>query len=189
MCPPYAALQAGRCRAADVVKTKEEEGMPAKRKDDDGPVTGVQAFAAALRAQREAVGPDPGATGRADGVFGVGHRQAGDLPDHPSPQHAAQADGAPRTPGAYRRLRQAMPNGSYKSWIRGHRSEPPFGSARTRGRWGHSRWPALLPIGIPPIWTTHWMGRSPKGPIRWRGSPFFMIHSGVWRSHLRSPQN
>lgn len=41
---------------ADVVKTKEEEGMPGKRKDDDGPVTGVQAFAAELRAQREAAG-------------------------------------------------------------------------------------------------------------------------------------
>lgn len=30
--------------------------MPAKRKDDDGPVTGVQAFAEELRAQREAAG-------------------------------------------------------------------------------------------------------------------------------------
>jgi len=28
--------------------------MPAKRKDDEGPVTGMQAFAAELRAQREA---------------------------------------------------------------------------------------------------------------------------------------
>ena len=30
--------------------------MPAKRKDDDGPITGVQAFAGELRAQREAAG-------------------------------------------------------------------------------------------------------------------------------------
>src|SRR5581483_10772124 len=35
---------------------RREKEVPGKRKDDDGPVTGVQAFAAELRAQREAVG-------------------------------------------------------------------------------------------------------------------------------------
>jgi hypothetical protein len=36
----------------------------------------------------------------------------------PSPQHAAQADEALRTPGTFRRLRQAMINGAYEPWVR-----------------------------------------------------------------------
>jgi transcriptional regulator with XRE-family HTH domain len=118
ICPPYAALQAGRCRAADVVNVKEEEGMPAKRKDDDGPVTGVQAFAAELRAQREAAGLTQAQLAKLMGYSESVIAKLETCRTIPSPQHAAQADGALRTPGTFRRLRQAMLNGSYESWIR-----------------------------------------------------------------------
>jgi Domain of unknown function (DUF5753)/Helix-turn-helix domain len=112
--PPYAALQAGRCRAADVVKAKGEEGVPAKRRDDDGPVTGVQAFAAELRAQREAAGLTQAQLAALMGYSEPVIAKLETCWTIPSPQHAAQADG---TPGTFRRLRQTMLNGSYESWI------------------------------------------------------------------------
>ena len=295
ICPPYAALQAGRHRAADVVNVKEEEGMPAKRKDDDGPVTGVQAFAAELRAQREAAGLTQAQLAKLMGYSESVIAKLETCRTIPSPQHAAQADGALRMPGTFRRLRQAMLNGSYESWIRAcwrwknarqysaglgtaggaratadrgvragydprraagrqrcrrlsrsslpgsparriwDRTDPPppmlfavlgeailrqlvgdarimrdqlihltemaknptdHGSGAAVWRGGapgdaglHSWWPASLLTGTPPIWTTHWMGRSPNGAIRLRGSPFSMIHSEAWRSHLGSPMN
>ncbi len=60
---------------------------------------------------------------------------------------------------------------------------------RTPECWARFWWPASRLSGMPPIWTTHWMGRSPNGGIRLRGSLFSMIHSGAWRSHLGSPQS
>jgi transcriptional regulator with XRE-family HTH domain len=119
ICLPYAALQAGRHRAADVVNEKEEEGMPAKRKDDDGPVTGVQAFAAELRAQREAAGLTQAQLAKLMGYSESVIAKLETCRTIPSPQHAVQADGALRTPGTFRRLRQTMLNGSYESWVRG----------------------------------------------------------------------
>jgi transcriptional regulator with XRE-family HTH domain len=116
--PPYAALQAGRCRAADVVKAKGEEGVPAKRRDDDGPVTGVQAFAAELRAQREAAGLTQAQLATLMGYSESVIAKLETCRTIPSPQHAAQADGALRTPGTFRRLRQTMLNGSYEPWVR-----------------------------------------------------------------------
>jgi transcriptional regulator with XRE-family HTH domain len=89
-----------------------------REKDDDGPANGLQAFAQELRAQREA--------------GGLTQEQLAKLMDYspsviakletcrtvPSPQHASQADGALRTPGTFRRLRQAMINGGYEPWVR-----------------------------------------------------------------------
>ncbi len=92
--------------------------MPAKRKDDDGPVTGVQAFAAELRAQREAAGLTQAQLAKLMGYSESVIAKLETCRTIPSPQHAAQADGALRMPGTFRRLRQAMLNGSYESWIR-----------------------------------------------------------------------
>ena len=89
--------------------------MPAKRKDDDGPVTGVQAFAAELRAQREAAGLTQAQLAKLMGYSESVIAKLETCRTIPSPQHAAQADGALRTPGTFRRLRQAMLNGSNES--------------------------------------------------------------------------
>jgi transcriptional regulator with XRE-family HTH domain len=101
-----------------VVNVKEEEGMPAKRKDDDGPVTGVQAFAAELRAQREAAGLTQAQLAKLMGYSESVIAKLETCRTIPSPQHAAQADGALRTPGTFRRLRQAMLNGANEPWVR-----------------------------------------------------------------------
>ena len=92
--------------------------MPAKRKDDDGPVTGVQAFAAELRAQREAAGLTQAQLAKLMGYSESVIAKLETCRTIPSPQHAAQADGALRMPGTFRRLRQTMLNGSYESWVR-----------------------------------------------------------------------
>ena len=267
--------------------------MAAKRKDDDGPITGVQAFAGELRAQREAAGLTQAQLAKLMGYSESVVAKLETCRTIPSPQHAAQADEALRTPGTFRRLRQAMLNRSYESWVRAllemedratvlrwweplvvpgllqteayaramiragrpgdsdaeveqmviarisrqaiwDRKDPPppmlfavLGEAilrqrvgdaqimrdqlghlaemagnpgspsrccrsarrRTRGCWARSWWPASTATGTPPIWTTPWTGRSPNGVIRLRGSRFFMIHSGAWRSHLGRPRN
>jgi transcriptional regulator with XRE-family HTH domain len=116
--PPYAALQIGRFRAAGLDKAKEGEGMPAKRKEDDGPVTGVQAFAAELRAQREAAGLTQAQLAKLMGYSESVIAKLETCRTIPSPQHAAQADAALRTPGTFRRLRQAMLNGASEPWVR-----------------------------------------------------------------------
>lgn len=92
--------------------------MPGKRKDDDGPVTGVQTFAAELRAQREAAGLTQAQLATLMGYSESVIAKLETCRTIPSPQHAAQADAALGTPGTFRRLRQAMLNGSYESWIR-----------------------------------------------------------------------
>lgn len=92
--------------------------MPGKRRDDDGPVTGVQAFAAELRAQRDAVGLTQAQLAKSMGYSESVIAKLETCRTIPSPQHAAQADGALRTPGTFRRLRQTMLNGSYEPWVR-----------------------------------------------------------------------
>jgi transcriptional regulator with XRE-family HTH domain len=92
--------------------------MPGKRKDDDGPITGVQAFAAELRAQREAAGLTQAQLAKLMGYSESVIAKLETCRTIPSPQHAAQADEALRTPGTFRRLRQAMLNRSYESWVR-----------------------------------------------------------------------
>jgi transcriptional regulator with XRE-family HTH domain len=92
--------------------------MPGKRKDDDGPITGVQAFAGELRAQREAAGLTQAQLAKLMGYSESVIAKLETCRTIPSPQHAAQADEALRTPGTFRRLRQAMLNRSYESWVR-----------------------------------------------------------------------
>jgi transcriptional regulator with XRE-family HTH domain len=86
--------------------------------DDDGPVTGVQAFAEELRAQREVAGLTQAQLAKLMGYSESVIAKLETCRTIPSPQHAAQADGALRTPGTFRRLRQAMLNRSYESWVR-----------------------------------------------------------------------
>jgi transcriptional regulator with XRE-family HTH domain len=92
--------------------------VPAKRKDDDGPITGVQAFAEELRAQREAAGLTQAQLAKLMGYSESVIAKLETCRTIPSPQHAAQADEALRLPGTFRRLRQAMLNRSYESWVR-----------------------------------------------------------------------
>ncbi len=92
--------------------------MPAKRKDDDGPVTGVQAFAEELRAQREAARLTQVQLAKLMGYSESVIAKLETCRTIPSPQHAAQADAALRMPGTFRRLRQAMLNRSFESWVR-----------------------------------------------------------------------
>jgi len=92
--------------------------VAAKRMDDDGPVTGVQAFAEELRAQREAAGLTQAQLAKLMGYSDSVIAKLETCRTIPSPQHAAQADEALRMPGTFRRLRQAMLNRSYESWVR-----------------------------------------------------------------------
>jgi transcriptional regulator with XRE-family HTH domain len=92
--------------------------VPAKSKDDDGPITGVQAFAAELRAQREAAGLTQAQLAKLMGYSESVVAKLETCRTIPSPQHAAQADEALRTPGTFRRSRQSMLNRSYESWVR-----------------------------------------------------------------------
>ncbi len=92
--------------------------MAAKRKDEDGPITGVQAFAEELRAQREAAGLTQAQLAKLMGYPESVIAKLETCRTIPSPQHAAQADEALRLPGTFRRLRQAMLNRSYESWVR-----------------------------------------------------------------------
>ncbi len=92
--------------------------MPAKRKDDDGPDTGVQAFAAELRAQRESAGLTQAQLAKSMGYSESVIAKLETCRTIPSPQHAAQADSALRTPGTFRRLRQTMLNGAHEPWVR-----------------------------------------------------------------------
>jgi transcriptional regulator with XRE-family HTH domain len=103
---------------AGTTEAKEEEGVPTKRKDEDGPITGLQAFAEELRAQREAAGLTQAQLAKLMGYSESVIAKLETCRTIPSPQHAAQADEALRLPGTFRRLRQAMLNRSYESWVR-----------------------------------------------------------------------
>jgi len=92
--------------------------VPGKRTDDDGPITGVQAFAEELRAQREAAGVTQAQLAKLMGYSDSVIAKLETCRTIPSPQHAAQADEALHMPGTFRRLRQAMLNRAYESWVR-----------------------------------------------------------------------
>src|SRR5580693_1952686 len=96
--------------------------MPAKlegrENEPDGPANGLEAFALELKAQREAAGLTQEQLAKLMGYSTSVIAKLETCRTVPSPQHAAQADGALRTPGTFRRLRQAMLNGSYESWVR-----------------------------------------------------------------------
>jgi transcriptional regulator with XRE-family HTH domain len=91
-----------------------------REKDDDGPANGVQAFAQELRAQREAGGLTQEQLAKLMGYSPSVIAKLETCRTIPSPQHAGQADEALRTPGTFRRLRQAMINGAYEPWVRAY---------------------------------------------------------------------
>jgi transcriptional regulator with XRE-family HTH domain len=87
---------------------------------DDGPANGLQAFARELRAQREAGGLTQEQLAKLMGYSASVIAKLETCRTIPSPQHGAQADEALRTPGTFRRLRQAMINGTYEPWVRAY---------------------------------------------------------------------
>ncbi len=89
-----------------------------REKDDDGPANGLQAFAQELRAQREAGGLTQEQLAKLMGYSTSVIAKVETCRTIPSPQHAARADEALKTPGTFRRLRQAMINGGYEPWVR-----------------------------------------------------------------------
>jgi transcriptional regulator with XRE-family HTH domain len=91
-----------------------------REKDDEGPANGVQAFAQELRAQREAGGLTQEQLAKLMGYSPSVIAKLETCRTIPSPQHAGQADEALRTPGTFRRLRQAMINGAYEPWVRAY---------------------------------------------------------------------
>ena len=106
--------------------------MPVKRKDDDGPITGVQAFAGELRAQREPAGLTQAQLAKLMGYSESVVAKLETCRTIPSPQHAAQADEALRTPGTFRRLRQAMRDAGSGRWSSRGSPARRSGTGRTR---------------------------------------------------------
>jgi transcriptional regulator with XRE-family HTH domain len=86
--------------------------------EGDGPANGLEAFALELRAQREVAGVTQEQLAKLTGYSPSVIAKLETCRTIPSPQHAAQADEALRTPGTFRRLRQAMINGAYEPWVR-----------------------------------------------------------------------
>jgi transcriptional regulator with XRE-family HTH domain len=89
-----------------------------REKDSDGPGNGLEAFAQELKAQREVAGLTQDQVAKLMGYSPSVIAKLETYRTIPSPQHAAQADEALRTPGTFRRLRQAMVNGAYEPWVR-----------------------------------------------------------------------
>jgi transcriptional regulator with XRE-family HTH domain len=89
-----------------------------REKDSDGPGNGLEAFAQELKAQREVAGLTQEQVAKLMGYSPSVIAKLETCRTIPSPQHAAQADEALRTPGTFRRLRQAMINGAYEPWVR-----------------------------------------------------------------------
>jgi transcriptional regulator with XRE-family HTH domain len=77
-----------------------------------------EAFAQELKAQREVAGLTQEQVAKLMGYSPSVIAKLETCRTIPSPQHAAQADEALRTPGTFRRLRQAMINGAYEPWVR-----------------------------------------------------------------------
>lgn len=84
----------------------------------DGPANGLEAFAQELRAQREVAGLAQEQLAKLMGYSASVIAKLETCRTIPSPQHADKADEALRTPGTFRRLRQAMINGAYEPWVR-----------------------------------------------------------------------
>jgi transcriptional regulator with XRE-family HTH domain len=93
--------------------------MGQREKDgSDGPLNGLETFAAELRAQREAAGLTQDELAKLMGYSTSVIAKLETCRTAPSPQHAAQADAALNTPQTFRRLRQGMINGAYEAWVR-----------------------------------------------------------------------
>jgi transcriptional regulator with XRE-family HTH domain len=89
-----------------------------RENDGDGPANGLQAFAQELRAQRESAGLTQEQLAKLMGYSTSVIAKLETCRTIPSPQHAGQADEALATPGTFRRLRQAMINGTHEPWVR-----------------------------------------------------------------------
>ncbi|MEP7025692.1 MAG: helix-turn-helix transcriptional regulator, partial [Actinomycetota bacterium] len=92
--------------------------MGERENDTDGPGNGLEAFAQELKAQREVAGLTQDKVAKLMGYSASVIAKLETCRTIPSPQHAAHADEALRTPGTFRRLRQAMINGAYEPWVR-----------------------------------------------------------------------
>jgi transcriptional regulator with XRE-family HTH domain len=84
----------------------------------DGPANGLEALALELKAQRESAGMTQEQLAKLMGYSTSVIAKLETCRTIPSPQHAEKADEALQTPGTFRRLRQAMINGAYESWVR-----------------------------------------------------------------------
>ena len=91
-----------------------------RENDGDGPANGLQAFAQELRAQRESGGLTQEQLAKLMGYSTSVIAKLETCRTIPSPQHAGQADEALATPGTFRRLRQAMINGTHEPWVRAY---------------------------------------------------------------------
>jgi transcriptional regulator with XRE-family HTH domain len=91
-----------------------------RENDGDGPANGLQAFAQELRAQRESAGLTQEQLARLMGYSTSVIAKLETCRTIPSPQHAGQADEGLATPGTFRRLRQAMINGTHEPWVRAY---------------------------------------------------------------------
>lgn len=96
--------------------------MPARVEErenrGDGPANGLEAFALELKAQRELAGLTQEQIAKLMGYSTSVIAKLETCRTIPSPQHASKADEALKTPGTFRRLRQAMINGAYEPWVR-----------------------------------------------------------------------
>ena len=108
----------------------------AVRTEDASPMSGVQAFAQELKAQREAGGLTQE---QLAGRMGYGTSVIAKLETcrtHPSKQHADKADQALGTPGTFRRLRKVSVQQVYPAWF----TAGPRPRNRLRPCAGTSRW-------------------------------------------------
>jgi transcriptional regulator with XRE-family HTH domain len=83
----------------------------------EGPANGLEAFALELKAQRERAGLTQEQLAKLMGYSASVIAKLETCRTIPSPKHAGQADEALGTPGTFRRLRQAMINGTYEPWV------------------------------------------------------------------------
>jgi transcriptional regulator with XRE-family HTH domain len=84
----------------------------------EGPENAVQAFALELRAQREAAGLSQEQLAKPMGYSTSVIAKLETCRTIPSPLHAERADVALGTPGTFARLRKAIVNGAFESWVR-----------------------------------------------------------------------
>lgn|SRR5579875_302719 len=88
--------------------------------DGDGPQNGTQMFAEELKARREAAGLTQEQAGKLMGYSASVIAKLETCRTVASPEHAAMADAAFKTPGTFRRLRKSMINGVYEPWFQAY---------------------------------------------------------------------
>jgi transcriptional regulator with XRE-family HTH domain len=87
------------------------------RPGDDSPITGAQAFAQELKAQREKAGLTQEQLAARMGYSASVIAKLETCRTYPSQQHADKADEAFGTPGTFRRLRKVQALHAYPSWF------------------------------------------------------------------------